>query len=571
MPEEYWNLTARLAGPVPPEFDASCLEEGRREASRSATRPSRRPVLADLERAPLGRRVGRATRANASERRRRPSSPASCSRSGRASSGQEDDDDRAAALRGRRAAGRRAGRPHHLHAHRLAARGRTGAERVRELIGAPYGAEYAARRSRTSTRPKPTRRTRTRRSGRRRCDHPPERCARRLTPRSATRSTRLIWNRFVASQMRPARSTKRRVDVDGRGLPVPRARAPCRSSPGWMARLQRGAATSRPRPRPAEDDEAEASGLPPLAEGERLDLRRLEPEAEVHAAAAALHRGDAREGAGGERHRPAEHLRLDHRRASRSASTSTRIEGRFADRCSAMTRQRPARQGVRRHPRRRVHRAAGGGARQDRGGRPQLRRRRSRVLQEVQEGPASTPAGRCTTSRKGKPDRRDVRQVRRADGHQVGQVRPVPRVQRYPECENTREARDSAEARSAERGDRTARTAASRWSSSAAASASSSPAPAIPSARTSRRSRSASRAPRRAAVGSWSRTARSGVERTSGARSSRTCRFVVWQRPVATPCPKCGMPFLTQRGGRGKRWVACAREGCDYRRDAEIA
>jgi DNA topoisomerase-1 len=49
------------------------------------------------------------------------------------------------------------------------------------------------------------------------------------------------------------------------------------------------------------------------------------------------------------------------------------------------------------------------------------------------------------------------------------------------------------------------------------------------------------------------------------------CRFVVWQRPVATPCPKCGMPFLTQRGGRGKRWVACAREGCDYRRDAEIA
>ena len=31
------------------------------------------------------------------------------------------------------------------------------------------------------------------------------------------------------------------------------------------------------------------------------------------------------------------------------------------------------------------------------------------------------------------------------------------------------------------------------------------------------------------------------------------------------------MPFLTQRGGRGQRWVACAREGCDYRRDAESA
>ena len=44
------------------------------------------------------------------------------------------------------------------------------------------------------------------------------------------------------------------------------------------------------------------------------------------------------------------------------------------------------------------------------------------------------------------------------------------------------------------------------------------------------------------------------------------CRFVVWQRPVATPCPKCGMPFLTQRGGRGKRGCV-RREGCDYRRD----
>ena len=49
------------------------------------------------------------------------------------------------------------------------------------------------------------------------------------------------------------------------------------------------------------------------------------------------------------------------------------------------------------------------------------------------------------------------------------------------------------------------------------------------------------------------------------------CRFVVWQRPVAQPCPKCGAPFLTQRGGRGKRFLACWREGCDYRREIEDA
>ena len=45
VPEEYWNLTARLAGPVPPEFDAQAPEEGRREhqgrqRGRSRTRSS---------------------------------------------------------------------------------------------------------------------------------------------------------------------------------------------------------------------------------------------------------------------------------------------------------------------------------------------------------------------------------------------------------------------------------------------------------------------------------------------------------------------------------------------------
>jgi ssDNA-binding Zn-finger/Zn-ribbon topoisomerase 1 len=40
---------------------------------------------------------------------------------------------------------------------------------------------------------------------------------------------------------------------------------------------------------------------------------------------------------------------------------------------------------------------------------------------------------------------------------------------------------------------------------------------------------------------------------------------------VVTPCPKCGAAFLTQRGARGKRWLQCWREGCDYRRETESA
>jgi DNA topoisomerase-1 len=48
-----------------------------------------------------------------------------------------------------------------------------------------------------------------------------------------------------------------------------------------------------------------------------------------------------------------------------------------------------------------------------------------------------------------------------------------------------------------------------------------------------------------------------------------TCKFVTWQRPVGTPCPKCGAPFLAIERKRGHRVLACEREGCGYRRDAD--
>jgi DNA topoisomerase-1 len=48
------------------------------------------------------------------------------------------------------------------------------------------------------------------------------------------------------------------------------------------------------------------------------------------------------------------------------------------------------------------------------------------------------------------------------------------------------------------------------------------------------------------------------------------CKFVLWQRPVAEPCPKCAAPFLTERVARGRRVQRCWREGCDFSREAEI-
>jgi DNA topoisomerase-1 len=48
------------------------------------------------------------------------------------------------------------------------------------------------------------------------------------------------------------------------------------------------------------------------------------------------------------------------------------------------------------------------------------------------------------------------------------------------------------------------------------------------------------------------------------------CKFVSWQRPVAEPCPKCAAPFLTERRIRGGRMVrACSRQGCDYQQEME--
>jgi DNA topoisomerase-1 len=48
------------------------------------------------------------------------------------------------------------------------------------------------------------------------------------------------------------------------------------------------------------------------------------------------------------------------------------------------------------------------------------------------------------------------------------------------------------------------------------------------------------------------------------------CKFVVWQRPVAEPCPKCGAPFLTERMGRGRSVRTCVREGCNFRQEADL-
>jgi len=55
-----------------------------------------------------------------------------------------------------------------------------------------------------------------------------------------------------------------------------------------------------------------------------------------------------------------------------------------------------------------------------------------------------------------------------------------------------------------------------------------------------------------------------------GCSAYPNCKFVVWQRPINEPCPKCEAPFLTERVAKGRQVRTCPRGGCDYKQEAEI-
>ncbi|HEY8530831.1 MAG TPA: DNA topoisomerase, partial [Limnochorda sp.] len=54
-----------------------------------------------------------------------------------------------------------------------------------------------------------------------------------------------------------------------------------------------------------------------------------------------------------------------------------------------------------------------------------------------------------------------------------------------------------------------------------------------------------------------------------GCSNYPTCRFVVWQKPAPARCPKCGSLLVEVQGRRGQaaEWV-CPAKGCDHRQPA---
>ncbi|MBI2833366.1 MAG: type I DNA topoisomerase [Acidobacteria bacterium] len=115
----------------------------------------------------------------------------------------------------------------------------------------------------------------------------PERVRRHLT-RDQDSLYRLIWNRFVASQMPPAVFDETTVDIEA-GDYLFRVKGSVPKFSGWLAayggapEAQEPQAEADARPageaRASEPDEETAAGmLPPLAAGDRLELKSLRPE-----------------------------------------------------------------------------------------------------------------------------------------------------------------------------------------------------------------------------------------------------------------------------------------------------
>jgi DNA topoisomerase-1 len=49
------------------------------------------------------------------------------------------------------------------------------------------------------------------------------------------------------------------------------------------------------------------------------------------------------------------------------------------------------------------------------------------------------------------------------------------------------------------------------------------------------------------------------------------CEFTLWDRPIPEPCPACGAKFLVEKRLKGGVRIQCVAEGCEYRQEAAPA
>src|SRR5262252_1094824 len=278
VPEEYWNITARLAGPVPPEFDAKLLKKNGQNV-KVGNETESNAILADLKKAKWV-----VESVTTKERKKNAVPPFITSKLQQASrfpvkktmmiaqqlyEGVE--------LPGEGAVG-------------LITYMRTDSTRVseqalgevRQFITGAYGTDYVpekpnifraksdAQDAHEAIRPTSM-------------QYAPDEVRAHLT-HDQYYLYKLIWNRFVASQMPPATFDDTTVDINADQY-LFRVKGSVPKFAGWLAVYNQPAAPTPdvenvapgPDARTAEDDE-ESSVLPALAKGDVLSLRELKPE-----------------------------------------------------------------------------------------------------------------------------------------------------------------------------------------------------------------------------------------------------------------------------------------------------
>ena len=395
VPEEYWNIFARLAGPQPPEFDAKLLKK-----SGDADQGRQRGAVEGGPRRPRAAPTWIVSSVTTKERKRHAPPPFITSKLQQTA--------RFPVKKTMMLAqqlyeggieipgldGRSASSP-------TCAPTRSACRTTRwprcASTSRPRSATTTCPRSRTSTRRSPTRRTRTRRSGRRRCSTIPKRCRPYLTPDQYS-LYRLIWNRFVASQMPPATFDETTVDVTA-GDYLFRVKGTVPKFAGWMATygLTPGESEQKeptPKQTDGDDDEDGVSGvLPPLAEGDRLELKALRPEQKFtqpppRFSEATLVKELEENGIG----RPSTYASIIG--VLQDREYVNKIEGRFKPTALGVMITRPAHQELRRHHRRRVHAQPRGRPRQDRAGQDRLRQDARRASTRSSRRTSRAPARR---------------------------------------------------------------------------------------------------------------------------------------------------------------------------------
>jgi DNA topoisomerase-1 len=561
VPQEYWSLHAHLAAAVPPEFVATLREKGGEKLVPS-TESETRAIVAELERVAF---VVQAV--DRGERRKNPSPPFITSTL------QQD-----AARKLRFSASKTMmvaqqlyegveidnGGPVGLITYMRTDSPRVAAEaqtEARDVIAARYGADtlpdrppfYRARKSaqeaHEAIRPSLL-------------DHPPERLARYLT-RDQRELYKLIWDRFLASQMRPAVYDTLTVDVTA-GPYLFRALGSQLRSPGFMAVYIEAPDEAAA---PAAEEEAEVSGLPPLEVGQRLGLIRLEPKQHFtqpppRYTEASLVKELEEKGIG----RPSTYAQIlstiqkrEYVQKDRGALSPTDL-GETVNKLL-----------VEAFPD--IFEVA-------------FTAQMEESLDEIEEGDRKWVE---TVREFYKPLEADLKQAgieapdfkagkptdetcpKCGEGKLLekwGRYGRFLACERYPDCKYTRNPGESAPAEPEPAGidcnlcGKPMVYKQSRFGRFIGCSG-------YPECKNIKPITLGIPCP--LGCGGELTERRSKRGRAYFPCSNPDCKFVSWQRPVAAPCPKCGAAFLTQRGARGKRWVACVREGCDFRRETESA